>query len=73
MKEISCSAMGGGDKCQEKFQGQTAEELLATTTKHIMESPLHEDIKQEMASGDEKKKDDWMKFYQELWDKTPEL
>lgn len=72
MKKISCTAMGGGDKCQEVFEGETADELLKKATEHVMQSPLHEDIRKEMESQNEEGKQKWMDFYHKLWQDTPE-
>lgn len=65
--------MGGGDKCQEIFEGETAEELLEKATKHVMEAPIHEDLRQEMASQDEAGKAKWMESYNKLWEETLEV
>lgn len=63
--------MGGGDKCQEFFEGETAEELLEKATKHVMEASIHEDIRKEMESQDEAEKAKWMEGYHKLWEETP--
>ncbi len=73
MKKLSCSAMGGGDKCKEVFEGETADELLAKADKHIRESDFHLDLQEEMKKTTPEEKEKWMKFYNKLWKDTLEV
>jgi len=73
MKKLSCTAMGGGEQCQDIFEGETSEELLSKATKHVMESPIHDDLRKDMAKQSDEEKAKWMKNYNKLWEETPEV
>jgi hypothetical protein len=73
MKKLSCSAMGGGDQCDAVFEAETSEEMVEIGTKHVMESPIHEDLRKKMAANSDEDKAVWYKEYNKLWEETPEV
>lgn len=71
MKQMTCTAMGGPADCTTVLSGNTAEEIVANGTKHVMES--HPDIAAQMDAMSDEDKAKWMEEFRAKFDAAPEV
>lgn len=63
---MTCAQMGGPATCDFVLTGNTAEEMVANGTKHVMES--HPDITAQMEAMTPEAKANWMTDFQAKFD-----
>lgn len=66
MKQMTCAQMGGPATCDFVVTGNTAEEMTANGTTHVMES--HPDIVAQMEAMSPEDKANWMTDFQAKFD-----
>ncbi len=70
MKQMTCPAMGGPATCTAVLAGNTAEEMVANGTKHVMES--HPEIAADMAKMTPEDMAKWNAEFKTKFDALPE-
>lgn len=70
MKQMTCAAMGGPADCTTVITGNTAEEMTANGTAHVMEA--HADIAAQMATMSNENKAKWMEDFKVKFEAAPE-
>ena len=68
---MTCAAMGGPAECTTVISGETAEEMAANGTAHVMAS--HPDIAAQMGSMSEEEKAEWTAKHNEAFAALPEV
>lgn len=71
MKQMTCAQMGGPATCDFVVTGNTAEEMAANGTAHVMES--HPDIAAQMEAMSPEDKANWMTDFQAKFDIAPDM
>ena len=69
MKTFTCREMGG--PCDEKFEGETMQEVADMGGAHIMGSTdeMHMPMKEQMEMSSPEDKQKWMDWFKGEWDK----
>ena len=70
MKTITCRDMGG--MCDEKIQGETKDELLASGMAHLHEAHPEMAATVEATPDDDPMMVEWQQKFDATWDATPE-
>jgi hypothetical protein len=71
MKQMTCPAMGGPATCTAVLTGNTAEEMAANGTTHVMQA--HPEMAESMKAMSQEDKDKWMADFKPKFNAAPEM